>query len=206
MGWYREWLLPRCIHFALSNRECQAARGRITRGLSGQVLEIGFGSGLNLPQLPREVSRLYALDPATTGRNMARHRVRDSHAEVVFLDWREGAYPLPDNSVDALLSTWTLCTITDLEAAFSEMRRVLKPGGCCHFLEHGLSPQPGVCRWQQRLTPLQKRIAGGCRLDRDIAALVRAGGFVWQDLESYYMKGARIFSWMYEGRARLESG
>jgi len=200
MGFYADWLLPRCIDLALGLPEFRKLRQLAVQQLQGEVLEVGFGSGHNLPFLPSGVRRLYALDPVQTGRRLGRQRLATSTVPVDFLDWQTGSYPLPDASVDAVLSTWTMCSIADLSAALQEMRRVLRPGGQLFFVEHGLSPRPKVARWQRRLTPLQKKLAGGCHLDRDIPSLLESAGWRLEQCEN--LDPQRIARCMYLGRAR----
>lgn len=202
MGWCAEHLLPRCIDFALSRRHIQPARERIVRGLRGEVLEIGFGSGLNLPFYPREVTRIHAVDPSAVARKLARGRLAACPIPVEWSGLDGQRLALPDASVDAVVSTFTLCTVPDVELALREARRVLKPGGALHFLEHGRSPEPKLARWQDRLTPLQRRLAGGCHLNRAIADHVRSAGFCLDALENYHLPGPRIATYLYEGRAR----
>jgi ubiquinone/menaquinone biosynthesis C-methylase UbiE len=165
------------------------------------VVEIGFGSGLNLPAFPPEVELVYAVEPAATARRIAEARIAASHVRVEHVGLDGQAIPLPDASCDGALSTFTLCTIPDVEAALTEVRRVLRPGGRFHFLEHGLSPDEGVARWQHRLEPIQKRVADGCHLTRDPAALVRAAGFEVERTESRYGQGPKPWTWFTEGAA-----
>ena len=202
MGFYRDQVLPRGINFALNTRECQILRRRVTRGLEGTVLEIGFGSGLNVPFYPRAVERVLAVDPATVGRRLAARRVSGCHAKVEYVGLRGEELPVDTGSIDAVLSTWTLCTIPDVRAALGEIRRALKPGGTLHFLEHGLSPELRVARWQQRLNPLSRFVAGGCNMNRKIEKAIQESGLVIEALENYYMSGPRVSSYMYEGVAR----
>lgn len=201
MGFYEDQVLPRAIDLALRGKAVERMRARVTSGLSGQVLEIGFGSGRNLPYLPDAVSLLRIVEPAGVGRTLARPRVeaRRIPVEDVGLDGQR--LPLPDHSVDHVLSTWTLCTIPDVDAALAEAARVLRPGGALHFVEHGRSPDPGVARWQDRLTPIQRRLFGGCHLNRPIATLVESSGLDLTELETSYMQGPKVLGYMYEGQA-----
>lgn len=202
---YEDRILPRLIDFALGNRDCMKLRENVCADLHGEVLEVGFGSGLNLPCLPDKVNKLYALDPQRQGRKLAARRLAVSKVEVEFIDLTADGYPLQDASVDAILSTWTLCTIPDLTAALREMHRVLKPQGILVFLEHGLADSEGTQAWQQRLNGIQRRIGGGCNLNRHIAAAVETAGFRIDRLRNYYMKGPKPFTYMYEGVARRET-
>jgi SAM-dependent methyltransferase len=203
-GFYTDHILPRCIDFALSRGPILELRARITLGLQGRVLEIGFGSGLNLAYYPNSVTEILALDPARHAQRRAQPRTAACHIPVQWLEpHASGRLPLEDHSLDAVLSTFTLCTIRDVEAALTEVRRVLKPRGKLHFLEHGRSPEPHIARWQDRLTPLQRRIAGGCHLNRRIDDLVRDSGFCLDELQTYDLPapGPKIAGHMFEGVA-----
>ncbi|MEJ7799699.1 MAG: class I SAM-dependent methyltransferase [Ilumatobacter sp.] len=172
--------------------------------LSGDVVEVGFGTGLNLPHLPPTVVILRAVDPLERGRSLASERVASSPVPVEFVGLDGQELPLDDESVDAALATWTLCSIPDPVAAVREISRVLRPGAAFHFVEHGCSPDPRVLKWQKRLNPLQRRVACGCNLDRDIPSIVEEGGLKISQLDTYYVKGdPKIFGWTFEGTARL---
>ena len=164
-------------------------------------MEIGFGSGLNMPAYPPEVERVHAVEPAAMARRIAEKRIAASPIPVDHVALRGESIPLDDESCDGALSTFTLCTIPDVEAALAEVRRVLRPGGRFHFLEHGLSPDPSVATWQRRLEPIQKRVADGCHLTRDPTELVRAAGFEIERSESRYATGPKPWTWMTEGAA-----
>lgn len=201
MGLYRDHVLPRFTNRVLDTAEFARLRARVAAGLDGQVLEVGFGSGLNVPHYPPAVTRIVAVDPAALGRRLAAERVAASPVPVEFVGLDGEALPLGDASVDHVLTTWTLCTIPDVDRALGEMRRVLRPGGTFRFLEHGRSPDPDVARWQDRLNPLQRRFAGGCHLNRPIDELVRASGLDVERLDTYYVSGPRASGYMYEGSA-----
>lgn len=201
MGIYEDQVLPRAIDVVLGGAAFAKLRQRVTAGLEGEVLEVGFGSGRNVPFYPPEVQRVRAVDPATVGRKIAAKRLAATTVPVEYIGLDGEHLPLEDDSVDHVLVTWTLCTIPDVDQALREMRRVLRPGGELHFVEHGRSPDPRVARWQDRLTPLQRRIAGGCHLNRPIDQLVLDAGFVMQDLDNFFVKGPKPFSYMYEGLA-----
>ncbi|HUW04446.1 MAG TPA: class I SAM-dependent methyltransferase [Acidimicrobiales bacterium] len=203
MGLYREQVLPRLVDRACGSVELAKWRARVAEGLFGTVLEIGFGSGLNVDVYPAEVELVYAVEPAATARRLAEKRVAGSHVEVEYVGLRGESIPLEDDTCDAALSTFTLCTIPDVEAALGEVRRVLRPGGRFHFLEHGLSPHESIARWQRRIEPVQKRLADGCHLTRDAAELVRAAGFEIERVESRYAAGPKPWSWFTEGVAVL---
>lgn len=201
MGIYREQVLPRLVDRACGTGELRRWRRQVATGLSGTVLEIGFGSGLNLPAYPPEVEVVYAVEPALTARRLATERIAASHVRVEHIGLRGEEIPLDDETCDGALSTFTLCTIPGVEQALAEVLRVLRPGGRFHFLEHGRSPDPSVARWQRRLEPIQKRVADGCHLTRDAAALVRDAGFEVTHVESRYAKGPKPWTWMTEGVA-----
>jgi ubiquinone/menaquinone biosynthesis C-methylase UbiE len=201
VGLYRERVLPHLIDRACGTRELRTWRTRVTIGLSGTVVEIGFGSGLNMPAYPPEVELVYAVEPAEMARRIAEQRIADSHVHVEHIALRGESIPLDDASCDGALSTFTLCTIPDVEAALAEVLRVLRPGGRFHFLEHGLSPDESVATWQRRIEPLQKRLADGCHLTRDPTGLVRSAGFDIERSESRYATGPRPWTWMTEGAA-----
>lgn len=201
MGFYREHVLPHLVDRACGTGELRRWRKRVTVGLSGTVLEIGFGSGHNMSAYPPEVQLVYAIEPAATARRMAQPRIDRSTIQVEHIGLRGESIPLADESCDGALSTFTLCTIPDVDTALAEVLRVLRPGGKLHFLEHGLSPETSVATWQHRLEPLQKRVADGCHLTRDAATLVEDAGFEITHLESRYAKGPKPWSWMTEGIA-----
>jgi ubiquinone/menaquinone biosynthesis C-methylase UbiE len=203
MGFYDDVILPRVIDKLLSTRPILKARERIVQGLSGEVLELGFGSGLNLPYMPNTVTTLHAVDPSGTARKLAKARLDASPVHVEFSGLDGQSLQLPDASVDAVLTTFTLCTIPDLPRALSEARRVLRPGGKLHFLEHGRSPEINVARWQDRITPVYRPFAGGCHLNREISASLREAGFVITSIDNYYLRGPKVGTYLYEGRAAL---
>ena len=201
MGIYQDQVLPRVIDAVMNRREFAPIRGRVCSGLEGEVLEIGFGSGLNIPYFPPAVTRVRAVDPAAVGRRLAAKRVAASGVPVDYIGLDGQALPLDLASVDHVVATWTLCTIPDVERALGEVYRVLRPGGSFHFVDHGRSPDPGVARWQDRLTVLQRRLAGGCHLNRPISQLVADSGLELTRMDNYYMMGPKPFGYMYEGRA-----
>jgi ubiquinone/menaquinone biosynthesis C-methylase UbiE len=201
MGLYEQHVLPRLTDVAMRRGELTAIRARVTADLSGDVLEVGFGSGLNVPHYPAAVTRVLAVDPATVGRKLAAERVAASPVPVEYVGLDGQTLPVESGSVDHVLTTWTLCTIADVDAALAEIHRVLRPDGVLHFVEHGLSPDPAVARWQHRLTPVQRRVAGGCHLDRPIAELITRSGLELTRLDNYYAKGPKAFGYLYEGRA-----
>ncbi|MEY2974953.1 MAG: hypothetical protein RIR49_1373 [Actinomycetota bacterium] len=202
VGIYREQLLPRLVDRACGGRDLERWRAKVLDGLRGDVVEIGFGSGLNVGVYPPEVDRVFAVEPAATARRLAERRIAGSRVPVDHVGLDGQRLPLDDDSCDGAVSTFTLCTIPDVDRALAELRRVLRPGGTLHFLEHGLSPEPGVARWQHRLDPVQKRIADGCHLTRDPVALVEAAGFEMVRTESRQAKGPKPWTWFTEGVAR----
>lgn len=201
MGFYRERVLPHLVDRACGTGELRRWRTRLATGLSGTVVEIGFGSGLNMGAYPPEVRLIYAVEPAATARRLAAPRIEASQIPVEHIALNGESIPLGDATCDGALATFTLCTIPDVDAALAEIRRVLRPSGRFHFLEHGLSPDSSVATWQRRIEPLQKRLAGGCHLTRDPTALVRAAGFDIEHVESRYGTGPKPWTWMTEGVA-----
>jgi SAM-dependent methyltransferase len=190
VGFYRAQVLPRVINVACGSSIARPLRERACAGLTGEVLEIGFGSGLNVPFYPRAVSSVSAVEPAGVGWRLAAKRVADSPVPVRQAGLDGQVLRVADDSFDSALSTWTLCTIPDADAALRELLRVLRPGGTFHFLEHGLAPDENVRRWQRRLEPVQRRVAGGCHLTRKAVDLVTAAGFTVVEVDRFYEPGA----------------
>jgi ubiquinone/menaquinone biosynthesis C-methylase UbiE len=186
----------------MGTEQLRRIRARVSSGLAGEVVEIGFGTGHNLPHLPPAVTRLLAVEPSTASIARAQPRIAASAVPVEVVGQDAQRLALPDASVDAALCTWTLCSIPDPVAAVRELRRVLRPGGGLHFVEHGVAPDAGVRRWQARLNPIQRRLAGGCTLDRDVLGLLRRGGLTVTSVRTYYGEGEpRALAAMYEGTA-----
>lgn len=202
MSFYAEHVLPHLLNLAMGNRELAAYRRRVVPAAHGRVLEIGIGSGLNLPFYGSEAKEVIGLDPSAPLLDMAGKQARAGHMPVTMLRGSAEAIPLEDASVDTVLTTWTLCSIPDVRAALAEMRRVLKPTGELIFVEHGKAPEESVARWQDRLTPLWRPIAGGCHLNRPMATLIEEAGFTLNDMRCGYARGPRPFTFMYEGRAK----
>jgi SAM-dependent methyltransferase len=190
VGLYGDHVLPRIVNVACGLKANEPLRRRVCEGLEGDVVELGFGSGHNLPYYPGGVARVAAVEPADLAWELAEKRLRATSVPVQRSGLDGQSLPFADDSYDAVLSTWTLCTIPDVTAALREVRRVLKPGGTFHFLEHGLAPDEKVRRWQRRLEPMQKRAFGGCHLTRPIAQLVTDAGFTITALDVFYEEGA----------------
>ena len=190
MGVYSDRVLPRILNASCGSRKLDPLRRRVCAGLAGEVVEIGFGSGLNIPFYPAGVVRVAAVEPSDTGWRLAGARCRATEVPVVRSGLDGQSLPFADDSFDAALSTWTLCTIPDVAAALGELRRVLRPGGALHFLEHGLAPDEQVRRWQRRLDPVQRRVAGGCRFTRPVVELLTTAGFTIRELDVFYEKDA----------------
>ena len=201
MGLYRDQVLPRVTDVALSGKEFSTIRARVTAKLEGRVLEIGFGSGRNVPHYPPAVERVQAVDPSVVGRALAQKRVSASAIRIEFVGLDGEHLPIEDISVDHVLTTWTLCTIPDPHGALTEIRRVLRTGGGLHFVEHGRAPEEEIVRQKDRFTPLQRRIFGGCHLNRPIGELIADAGFRIEHLDNYYASGPKMFGYMYEGVA-----
>jgi ubiquinone/menaquinone biosynthesis C-methylase UbiE len=201
MGVYGDQILPRVEKLVLGGSRIEKVRRPALEGLAGTVVEIGFGSGPNVPLYPPEVERVHAVEPSEVARRLAARRVQESPVDVDFVGLDGQSLPLDDESVDNALSTFTLCTIPDVDSALREVRRVLSPGGRFFFLEHGLSDQPKVATWQHRLTPIQRRIGGGCHLDRDIAGIVERSGLQIERLDRFTISGPKVYGSMYCGVA-----
>ncbi len=202
MGLYRSRVLPHLMNAAMRSEENDEIRSRVCAGLQGTVVEIGFGSGLNIPFYPAEVDTVHAVEPLERSIALASERIDASHADIRHTGLDGARIDLPDASADAVLSTWTLCSIPDVDRALAEIRRVLKPGGELHFVEHGISPDPKVARNQGRIEPVTKPFLGGCHLTRDIPSLITGAGFVIRDMTTYqHPKEPKVFGWTFEGRA-----
>ena len=193
MGIYGDHVLPRLINVGCNTKASREQRARVCEGLSGEVVEIGFGSGLNVPYYPGEVRRVAAVEPADIGWKLAQQRIAATATPIERSGLDGQRLPFADDSFDAALSTWTMCTIPDIDAALRELRRVLRPGGTLHFVEHGLAPDEEVRRWQNRLNPIQNRLFGGCNLNRPTVALLRGAGFEIEHVDEYYEKGSPRF-------------
>lgn len=203
MGFYREQIVPRFIDKACGGSDMQVLRDRAAAGLSGEIIELGFGSGLNMASYPDTVTLVHAIDPSAVGRRLSEPRIAAAGIAVTFDGLRGEELPLDDATCDGALCTFTLCTIPGVDQALRELRRVLRPGAPFHFLEHGLAPDASVRRWQQRLDPMQKRLADGCHLTRDPVELVRAAGFIIDEYESAYARGPKPWVHLTRGVAHV---
>jgi ubiquinone/menaquinone biosynthesis C-methylase UbiE len=202
MGFYGDQILPRVQDMVMNRRATGEVRARVCAGLLGDVVEVGFGTGLNASYYPSEVSKVFAVEPSTVCMRIAEPRIAGSSTQVELAGLTGERLDLPSAEFDAVLSTWTLCTIPDLPAALEEIRRVLKPGGELHFVEHGHAPDSNVASWQRRIEPLNERLAGGCHLTRKIPELIEQAGFAVGPLDSYYFQGEpKPFGYTFEGRA-----
>lgn len=202
MSFYDKWILPRLVDFAMRNKEATRYRSQVVPQARGVVLEIGVGSGLNLPFYGPGVEQFYGLDPSEALLVMARKKARAITFPIDFLAQSGEEIPLDDAAIDTVVTTWTLCSIPDPAQALKEMRRVLKPGGTLLFAEHGLAPEAGVRGWQQRLNPVWSRMTGGCNLNRKMDHLILTAGFQIAELDTAYAKGPRPMSYIYSGRAQ----
>lgn len=203
MGFYADHILPWALHLCMRADELAELRRAVLPAARGRVLELGVGSGLNLPFYDGDVEAVVGIDPSAPLLAMARKHLDRAPCAVELVAGSAEEVPYEDKSFDSVVTTWTLCTIPDAAKALAEARRLLKPGGELVFIEHGRAPDPGVARWQHRLNPLWRRIGGGCNLDRDIPGLIRGAGFDLVELETgYLVKGPRTHTYLYKGRAR----
>jgi ubiquinone/menaquinone biosynthesis C-methylase UbiE len=203
MGLYGRHVLPHCIDFVMRRGQPTDLRREVLEGAQGNVLEVGVGSGLNLPHYGRAVRSVTGVDFSLKLLAMAERRAAGQPFPVELVQAGAERLPFESRRFEAAVSTWSLCSIAGVEAALAEVRRVLKAGGCLHFIEHGLAPEPRVRGWQARLTPIWKRVAGGCHLDRKIDSLIAAAGFRIVALEAAYAEGPHLTSFTYRGIARV---
>jgi ubiquinone/menaquinone biosynthesis C-methylase UbiE len=202
MGVYSKYLLPRILDLAMRNKETARLRAASIPHARGDVLEVGIGSGLNLPFYSRDVQRVYGVEPSVELQRMAIKKALTEAIKVeFFLQSAEERLPLPDASIDTAVLTWTLCSIADAPKALQQVNRVLRMNGQLIFVEHGRSPDVGVAVWQERITPLWKRVSGGCHLNRKIDELISAAGFRISKLNTCYFPGPRPMSYTYQGFA-----
>lgn len=199
---YNRYVLPHLINISMGSDFLRDYRHRSVGSARGRVLELGFGSGINLPfYQAAQVERLYALEPEAAILKLARKRIARAAFPIEVLEAGAECIPLIDNAIDTVVSTWTLCSIADVEAALAEVRRVLAPGGQFVFVEHGLSPEDRVALWQRRLTPCWRCCAGGCHLDRQPDVLLRNAGFQIETLNNNYLGRPKFLTYLYEGHA-----
>jgi len=204
MTFYEDRVLPHLIDFACSAKPNRKQREKVVPLAEGDVLEIGFGSGLNLPFFDsRKVRKVWGLEPSEGMRRKAQVMLDASDLDVEFIDLPGESIPLETNSVDTVLVTYTLCTIADAVTALEGMRRVLKPGGSLLFCEHGIAPDASVRRWQHRLNPAWSRVAGGCNMNRNIPNLIAEAGFEVTVDERMYVPGIKMLCYNYWGRAQV---
>ncbi len=202
MGFYEDRILPHLVNLTMRRCRFMPYRERVISAAEGRVLEIGVGSGLNLPLYPPRVREVLGLEPAPRLLAMSRRAASRLSLRVTFIEGSAETIALDDRSIDTVVTTWTLCTIPAVIQAIHEMRRVLRPGGQLLFVEHGLAPDDNIRKWQDRLTPAWKRIGGGCHLNRPIGTMVENAGFGITQLETGYMKGPKPMAFLYEGRAK----
>ncbi len=202
MGFYSDIILPRLCDLAMRNKQLVPFRERVIGAAEGRVLEIGVGSGMNLPFYRQPVREVLALEPAPRLVTMARSASQGTSTPVSFVEASAEAIPFDKHSVDTVVTTWTLCSISRAATALAEMRRVLRPGGKLLFVEHGLAPDESVLWWQDRLTPAWRYISGGCHLNRPIRSMIEEAGFRIDRIETGYMPGPKPMTFMYEGSAR----
>lgn len=203
MRFYDRRVLPHLLHFAMRQQALLPFRTRVIGAAKGRVVELGIGSGLNLPLYGSAVSSITGIEPAPELLRMAAARAAVALAPVELIRASAEALPLESGSADTVVTTWTLCTIPDVEQALREARRVLKPDGILLFVEHGRAPEPGVARWQDRLDPVWRRLAGGCHLNRPIDALISAAGFRFEQLSHQRVPGPATHTFLSEGQAHF---
>jgi len=201
MGLYSAWFFPWRLDLVMQQKQLKPFRERISKAASGRVLEVGIGSGLNLPYYGAQTDQVYGLDPSSELLRFAEERASKASVAVELLGGSSESLPLEDRSIDTVAMTFTLCTIGSTEKALAEIRRVLKPGGKFLFAEHGRAPETNVARWQDRLTPLWRRVAGGCHLNRKPDDLIHSAGFRIDRVDTGYLRGPRVMCFLYEGVA-----
>jgi ubiquinone/menaquinone biosynthesis C-methylase UbiE len=202
VGFYQERIVPYLVDMAMRQEALVPYRERVVSGATGRILEIGIGSGANLRYYGSQAEHVIGLDPSVKLLEMAAEADRRSGLSMELVKGSAETIPIDDKTIDTVITTWTLCSISDVNRALSEMRRVLKPGGSLLFVEHGLSPDNSVRRWQNRLNPIWKRVAGGCNLNRATRQLIEVTGFRIERIKTGYMKGPKPMTFMYEGYAR----
>jgi ubiquinone/menaquinone biosynthesis C-methylase UbiE len=201
MGFYQKWIVPAVIDLSMRNKRLRPYRERVAGAAEGRVLDVGVGSGLNLPFYGRRAQEIFGLDPSPGLLARAGGNAQHLNIPVHLLEGSAERIPLADRSIDTIVMTWTGCSIPDVGTSLREMRRVLKPSGRLLFVEHGRAPEAGVARWQDRLDPFWHRFSGGCHLNRKTDDLISNAGFRIDDLETGYIPGPRIMTFLYEGAA-----
>jgi ubiquinone/menaquinone biosynthesis C-methylase UbiE len=202
MGFYDKYLLPKLVHFTCSQEPTMRQRQKVVPLARGRVLELGIGTGLNIPFYDaRHVTHLWGLDPSAEMWSIARKNARDHHLDAEFIQSGAEPIPLDSNSADTVVMTYTMCTIPDIRLALGEIKRVLKPGGKLIFCEHGKAPDESVLRWQNRLNPIWTKLSGGCNLNRPIPRLLEQSGFKSNDIQTMYLPGWKPAAFNYWGTA-----
>lgn len=203
MGFYDKYLLPKLVHFTCGQNPNMRQREKVVPLAHGNVLEIGIGSGLNIPFYDEnKVNHLWGLDPSAEMWAIAQKNAEDHHLDAEFIQSGAESIPLDNNSADTVMMTYTMCTIPDIEAALEEIKRVMKPGGILIFCEHGQAPDISVRRWQDRLNPVWTKLSGGCNLNRPVAGLLEQSGFKSSDMQTMYLPGWKPATFNYWGTAR----
>jgi len=202
MSFYSGWLFPRLLDRVMRQEQLVPFRQRIGNAASGRVLDVGIGSGVNLPFYGEPAERVVGVDPSPELLHFAEERAGKTATSVELLRGSAESLPIEDKSIDTAVLTFTLCTVDDAATTLAEIRRVLRPGGRLLFAEHGRAPERGVARWQDRLTPIWRRLAGGCRLNRKPDNLIRSAGFAIDKLDTGYLTGPRPMVFVYSGSAR----
>jgi len=202
MGFYDKHLLPRLVHYTCGQNPAMRQREKVVPLASGRVLEIGIGTGLNIPFYdPQKVTHLWGLDPSAEMWAIAQKNAAEHHLDAEFIHSGAESIPLDDNSVDSIVMTYTMCSIPDVAAAMHEIKRTLRPGGKLIFSEHGMAPDKGVLRWQNRLNPLWKKVSGGCNLNRPVTSILEQFGFKSSDIQTMYLPGWKPAAFNYWGTA-----
>jgi ubiquinone/menaquinone biosynthesis C-methylase UbiE len=201
MGFYQNYIVPWLTHLSMGQTQLVPYRSRVVSNATGRVLEIGIGSGLNLPFYSQSVNEIVGLDPSPRLLEMADEAARRSSVPVELIEGTAEAIPIEAASIDTVVTTWTMCSIPNLDQALQEVRRILRPSGRLLFVEHGLSPDPRVAWWQDRLTPVWMHLSGGCHLNRAIEDVIKRAGFSIEQLDKGYLTGPKIMTFVYEGLA-----